>query len=64
MTHQHFYIMTAKPKAGDAGQIDEGWYVVKDDKVILTDCYGVPIGVEREIEERGALFTGRCYAPD
>jgi hypothetical protein len=61
---QHFHIITSNPNKGDeAGRIEEGWYVDKGGKVILTDHNGIPIGEEREIE-RDALFTAKRMLRD
>jgi hypothetical protein len=52
MSAQHFYITTANPiSQNDPGVVEEGWYVVKGGKVILTDAGGTPLGDHgREIE--------------
>jgi hypothetical protein len=41
-----FYIQTASPRDGDPGAIREGWYIVSDDEVILTDADGKPLSVD------------------
>jgi hypothetical protein len=45
MTRQHFTSSPhPRPGSDGAGEIAEGWYIVKGGKVVLTDAAGVPVG--------------------
>jgi hypothetical protein len=58
LTPTHFIIQTAKPMNGDCGSIAEGYFIVQDGKVFLSDASGMPKGEGHTIL-RDAPYTAR-----
>jgi hypothetical protein len=59
---QHFYLVTANPRPADhIGQVEEGWFILKGDTVILTDASGTPLLGEGDhpVIEGNPLITAK-----
>ena len=54
-----FFTQTAKPMNGDAGRVEEGWFVVQGKRLALCGADGEPSGDFHPIHDRGELFTAR-----
>ena len=49
MTPQRLVLQTKRPKDGDAGAVEEGYWIVSGDAVWLTDADGVKTGEKRAL---------------
>lgn len=54
-----FFTQTAKPINGDAGSIEEGWFVTEGKRLALCGPDGEPSDDWHPIHERGEQFTAR-----
>jgi hypothetical protein len=60
-----FYTVTGRPTLnGDAGRIQEGWYIQDGDTVRLCDGAGTVTGEWRKVERDSPLWTARAMLRD